>query len=797
MKLALISPILLIMMACGIQAQDSLLPSGAIARLGSHRFEHLEWIGNLTFTPDGSAIFAHSAKDAILWDVATGKRQQTFAIDRVDSGAMSRDGQRVVLAKSGSWVHVYDVVTRKKVLELKGAVARHCAAINSDGSVIAMAAKDVSLWDVASGVKLKSWDSSTRFGGSLRFSPDGRFLAATRPSRGEMIIFPTAGEGEPVRLDGLTGFVPWLEFSPSGDQVAGSCDLKIAEGRHDPLLRVWDPTTGKLLWAIRGSFNAGRFSPDGRSLAAGGLGNVVILDAVSGQERHRLPKTNEHIRAVAFSPDGKVLATAHGKRIRLWETEGWTEIEPGTGHTEPTNAVTFAPDGRTIATGGRDRSVIIWTWPEGRVRHKIDDIGEFRGVTHLTFTPDGGKIAAAAPTNWGDSLFVVDAASGGLLLQFGKERRIWTCEFLPGGQELVTPGGNKGELDIWESATGQHVRTIGALKEGSVVGAIQTVGDSQTVWWAGDYQQLGLRDLKTGQELRLLKGGHHHGPMNLVLSPDRGWLAVGSQVWDLSSGEMIVNGSQTPSAISPDGHLLAFLSGKGFSVWEKRTRKIIHEFGSGLSGVKQIAFSPDGTVLVAAADSDSLVWDMTGLLSTDCRSLPELGLAPNELDAAWELLASEDGWKGQQAAWKFTAGGGSAVEFLVEHVRPASAPGALRLQTLRDAFRDKDYRKRELAARELVDQGVLLKPEEVEALRRPVTYFGSGGPQLNDPKFGPPPMLFPLPDRMRQARAIAALERSGLPLAVTHLETLSRGDLGVPLTLEAKSALERVRARKR
>jgi hypothetical protein len=170
-------------------------------------------------------------------------------------------------------------------------------------------------------------------------------------------------------------------------------------------------------------------------------------------------------------------------------------------------------------------------------------------------------------------------------------------------------------------------------------------------------------------------------------------------------------------------------------------------------------------------------------------------LAPNELIAAWELLASDDGWKGHQAAWKLAAGGTVAVELLVKHIRPATAPDAIRLQTLRAAFRDKDFDKRELAARELLDLGLLLKPEEIEALRRP-TESGSSAPDAK-PVYGPPPVLRPLPDRIRQSRAIAGLERSGVPLAETHLETLTHGDSEAPLTREAKSALTRIRERKR
>ena len=67
-----------------------------------------------------------------------------------------------------------------------------------------------------------------------------------------------------------------------------------------------------------------------------------------------------------FPPDGKRLASAHGKRVRMWKTDTWKEVHAGTGHREPVKAVAVSPDGKTIATGSRDRSIILWSWPEAK-----------------------------------------------------------------------------------------------------------------------------------------------------------------------------------------------------------------------------------------------------------------------------------------------------------------------------------------------------------------------------------------------------------------------------------------------
>ena len=60
---------------------------------------------------------------------------------------------------------------------------------------------------------------------------------------------------EPVRLEGNSGFVEWLEFSPDGDRIAGTCEVEVGVGRHRSSLRIWDRATGKVLHEMPGSFN--------------------------------------------------------------------------------------------------------------------------------------------------------------------------------------------------------------------------------------------------------------------------------------------------------------------------------------------------------------------------------------------------------------------------------------------------------------------------------------------------------------------------------------------------------------
>src|SRR5436309_861142 len=59
-------------------ARDALgdpLPRGAIARLGTTRFRHLDRIFGVAFAPDGKTVASASPDDtAAIWDAKTGKK---------------------------------------------------------------------------------------------------------------------------------------------------------------------------------------------------------------------------------------------------------------------------------------------------------------------------------------------------------------------------------------------------------------------------------------------------------------------------------------------------------------------------------------------------------------------------------------------------------------------------------------------------------------------------------------------------------------------------------------------------
>jgi serine/threonine protein kinase/WD40 repeat protein len=219
----------------------------------------------------------------------------------------------------------------------------------------------------------------------LRFSPDGRYLAAVKTpdwSKNPEIWLWDVASGECVAKFPYTHLPDnrWaVEFMPDGQS------LLTMDSRG--ILRVWEIPSGKLLkdrvfvglWGME-------VSPDRRTVAISASRGVHLLDANTleslpgrwGRGNSQLP-TESDVVALAFSPDAKLLITGtRDGTAQLWDIASRKPIGPPAVLIGPIAAVAFSTDGRTCLCVGSDGTVRRWPVPapiaEPDLRRLIDRV---------------------------------------------------------------------------------------------------------------------------------------------------------------------------------------------------------------------------------------------------------------------------------------------------------------------------------------------------------------------------------------------------------------------------------------
>ena len=142
-------------------------------------------------------------------------------------------------------------------------------------------------------------------------------------------------------------------------------------------------------------YSALALSPDGKRLAAGGVGGIVSSwDVTSGKAfplQARRGTNDVLVQAVAFSPDGKTLASVSGADVTVWNLPSRTErywLPAGPDDT----AIAFSSDSRGVAVGSANGYITVLDAQHGNHQQTL---GRHKGrVTALRFSPDGRRLAS-------------------------------------------------------------------------------------------------------------------------------------------------------------------------------------------------------------------------------------------------------------------------------------------------------------------------------------------------------------------------------------------------------------------
>lgn len=644
------------------------LPEGAIARLGQGNFS------GITFSMDESILAVGSFLGVWLYDVSILTPFDLLATERgwITQVAFSPNDALIAIGNQDGDVKVWDRHNQQYVskMERVGRNNRVTRLVFSpDGQRLASSGgryDGVYVWHHESGEQVAEFtiDESLkpRFRPGfipLSFSPDGKLLAGATPEH-TISIWDLEAKERIACLKGHVALVAELIFSPCG-QFLTSADINgilyewdvskmaeadfhvgfselptyvtgvpklayladgtfIAAGNKESTVTIWEPKRGNKLRTLRSERCPYPmcFSPQTSQLALAGEDEVQIWDI--GETSPRKLSIREYTSvcgAVTFSPDGKILAAGYWNgSIRLWDVERLKRLKAfGEGKASiRRDSLAFSPCGKYLASGSNDAVIRIWDienvnapLAEFKESHKEDK--RAAGLWHVAFLPSGDGLVCA---NGNGHLYVWDGEKKPTALPVGINR-IDSLSVSPDGKQIAVSDSNGKQAELRDVETGQLLVELCLAKE------------REPAKYSGDA-------LRVQTYLRLVKKTVERNPAQVVgpiiFSPCRTVIAGGLlgeiRLWDATTYEVLKvfcppHGCQRVGALtfSPCGRYL--VSGASWidtgqmsiRLWEVATGENIATFWGHSTDVQDLAFSPDGTLLVSGSyDGTLLLWDM-------------------------------------------------------------------------------------------------------------------------------------------------------------------------------------------
>jgi len=409
-----------------------------------------------------------------------------------------------------------------------------------------------------------------------------------------------------------------VDCSPSGNEIL--------TGSGDQTAKMWNLKDGTLIRTFIGhkaEIHAVAFSPDGNTICTGSDdAEAMLWDIKTGKHLLTLKGHDSNICSVAFSPCGaKVLTGSADDLAILWDKNTGQIIHTLKGHDDLVCAVVFSPDGVLMLTGSGDRTAKLWRTSNGKLVQTL--AGSKSGIETVAFAPDGKSVVCSG---YDPHVYLWNIECLYPVQSFAWEKESSTyAAFSRDGQEVLTCGGDTYLAKLWNTQSGEPVRTFG---EGTQYGGYGLISpDSARILTLEKTSEQGRAQLwerTSGKEIPL-RYPSFEKINSILFDRDANPMLLAQQgkdtlIWDLLREKSIVTLDNEVEArcidFSPDGKTFV-TNGENnkISLWSIRSGKMIGAFSGHSDEVLSCSFSPDGKqLLTASEDTTAILWDVKSRL---------------------------------------------------------------------------------------------------------------------------------------------------------------------------------------
>ena len=623
---------------------------------------------------------------ALLGELHTAAGSQLYSV------AVSPDDSMVAVGDTRGEVTVYDIETRTPlspphqqaagaILDLRFSPDSTTLAVSASGESRGVELIDPQTGTLEQRFSLASFSTRTRIATvETVFHPNGRDLIVQETD----FDFPKGVASRLTRLDGRTA-KPVLTRSIG--RSSSTWDLVATADRQrlfltspgDNVTYEVDTDSLQIRRTYAASGQVAAVSADGAVLAmASKAGRMRVLDLATGSVRQFAGSLEEPLDLrIVFAPNGRTLVAGNQAEIVVWDVATGRVRERLDAHADAIRDLAISSDSRTLYSVAFDGRLAIWDLAGDRRFYRGFDAGrpfmfdrEEPQPRGLAVSPDGHTIAV---TQGDGSVHLLDAATLERRTRLrGFAEEALAAAFSPDGERLAATG-DRGDIVIWDLASRAVVRTIEATPLASFSQSLVFTPDGRRLV-SGEQPasrvypgRVRVYDAETGEAEEMQ---FPIATPSLSLSPDGRYLAaagieVPTEVRDLKTGEVVARletGDSAQSvAFSPDGRFLAVGHYGGSTVLlSTEDFEPVGNLSGQRARVTSLAFSPDGTRLVAATARGTVqLWDVVSqsVLGAPLTVEPDAVIAATFTPDGTHVVAvpqEGDGlvWDVRPGAWK-------------------------------------------------------------------------------------------------------------------------------------------------